>query len=286
MSETYSTLIDPSQLEPRLSDPGWVVFDCRHQLTDHAYGPKAYAQSHIPGACYADMESDLSGPKTPATGRHPLPEWSHFREWLGSQGVSGNTQVVAYDDNSGVFAARLWYMLRLLGHGRVAVLNGGLGRWKAEGRNLDSHLPQPDTASFQGEPDSALQFSLEEVSGNLGSGEMLLVDARGPGRYRGEEEPMDPKAGHIPGALNLPFPGNVNEDGTFKSPEQLKARLLDCFAAMPPERVVHYCGSGVSAAHNLLAQAVAGLPPGKIYTGSWSQWCSDGGRPVATGPNP
>lgn len=286
MSNVYSTLIAPAQLEPHLGNDAWAVFDCRYQLSDHGYGRRAFEEGHLPGALFADMESDLSGPKDGSNGRHPLPDWEAFCGWLGSQGVNRETQVAAYDQDNGVYASRLWFMLRALGHERAAVLDGGIARWTREGRGLDTGTREPRPAVYQGQPDPALLFSLAQVEASLQGGGVLLVDARGPVRFRGEEEPLDPKAGHIPGAVNLPVPGNLDEQARFLPPEQLKARLEAAYGGTAPEQVVHYCGSGVSACHNLLAQAVTGLPPGRLYAGSWSEWCADDARPIATGEQP
>jgi thiosulfate/3-mercaptopyruvate sulfurtransferase len=277
----YTTLIAPADLAPHLGDPAWIVFDCRHQLQDKAYGHRVYAASHLPGARFADMDADLSAPIRPDTGRHPLPEIAAFAAWLGQQGVTPATQVVAYDDSQGSFAARLWWMLRYLGHGKVAVLDGGLARWMREQRPVSADVPHPAFAPpYPAQPDTQMLADLREVEavskGRLGA----LVDARAGERYRGEQEPIDPRAGHIPGAVNLPFGENLNADGTFLAPEQLRGR----FARLGQGPAsIHYCGSGVTACHNLLALAVAGLPPGRLFVGSWSLWSKDPARPAATG---
>ncbi len=293
MSDAYTTLITPEALAAHLDDPQWVVFDCRHAPAgtprgeaERYHGRASYAAGHIPRARFADMEAELAGPVEPGTGRHPLPDWDAFCEWLGRQGVANTAQVVVYDDSSGAWAARLWWMLRVLGHEPVAVLDGGFARWQREGRPTDTAGPAPAPARFVARPDPALLASLEEVAASLGSAGMLLVDARAAERYRGESEPMDPRAGHIPGAINLPFQGNVDAEGVFLPPERLRERLLQAYGGRAPERTVHYCGSGVTACHNLLAQAAAGLPPGRLYAGSWSQWCADPARPAATGAAP
>jgi len=279
-------LITPQALAGHLDDPAWVVFDCRHALTDHAYGPTAYAKGHVPGARFADMEHALCGPIGPGTGRHPLPDWDAFCAWLSSQGVGHHSTVVAYDDSHGAYAARLWWMLRTLGHEHVAVLDGGFARWTREGHPTETQAPRIQPARFQGRPDPARVLSLDELQRRLGAAELLLVDARAAERYRGESEPIDPRAGHIPGAINLPFMDNVNGAGVFLPPERLRARLLAAYAGAPPERAVHYCGSGVTACHNVLAQAAAGLPWGRLYAGSWSQWCADPARPAELGEAP
>jgi thiosulfate/3-mercaptopyruvate sulfurtransferase len=279
-------LVAPQELAARLDDGGWVVFDCRHALADPAYGRAAFATGHIPGARFADVDHDLSSAKGPGTGRHPLPPWERFCAWLGQQGVAPDSTVVAYDDSHGAYAARLWWMLRALGHARVAVLDGGWARWQREGHPAQVEAPRAVPASYRATPDPALIVELDALQHGLGQPGLLLVDARAAERYRGESEPIDPRPGHIPGAVNLPYPGNVDGDGRFLPPAQLRRRLLDAYGAVPPERTVHYCGSGVSACHNLLAQAVAGLPPGRLYPGSWSQWCADPQRPAELGAGP
>lgn len=279
-------LIDPQELAAHLADPDWVAVDCRHTLADPAYGRAAYGKGHIPGAVFADLDHDLCGPIGPGTGRHPLPDWDTFCAWLGRQGVSPQRTVVAYDDSHGAFASRLWWMLRCLGHARVAVLDGGFARWEREGRPTDAAVPAPQPDTYRARPDAAQLVPLEALLGHLDDPALLLVDARAGERYRGETEPIDPRAGHIPGAINVPYADNVNGDGTFLPPARLRERLLAAYGGVAPERTVHYCGSGVTACHNLLAQAVAGLPPGRLYAGSWSQWCADPQRPAELGEAP
>lgn len=284
----YTTLIAPADLARGLDDPACLVFDCRHQLQDKAYGRRVYGESHVPGARFADIDTDLSAPIRPDTGRHPLPEMAAFGRWLGTQGVAPDRQVVAYDDSQGGFAARLWWMLRYVGHGRVAVLDGGFARWTREGFPVAATLPAPKpAATYPVRPDGGMLADLHEVERRSRERIGILVDARAGERYRGEQEPVDPKPGHIPGAINLPFGGNLNPDGTFLPP----ARLRERFAVLAengtdgegPGASIHYCGSGVTACHNLLAMAVAGLPPGRLFVGSWSLWSKDPTRPVATG---
>lgn len=276
-------LIAPEHLAPHLADPDWVVADCRHTLTDPAYGRNAYGAAHVRGAVFADLDHDLCGPIGAGTGRHPLPDWEVFCAWLGRQGVRPESTVVAYDDGNGAFAARLWWMMRCLGHERVAVLDGGFARWVREGRPTDVEPPTRTPTTYRAQPDVAQLVPLEALQAHLHDPALLLVDARAADRYRGETEPIDPRAGHIPGAINLPYAENVNGDGTFLPPERLRQRLLAAYGGSAPERTVHYCGSGVTACHNLLAQAVAGLPPGRLYAGSWSQWCADPERPAELG---
>ncbi|MBI4083197.1 MAG: sulfurtransferase [Candidatus Lambdaproteobacteria bacterium] len=284
---THTALIAPEALQPHLADPGWVVFDCRHALTDPGHGERVYAASHLPGARFAHMERDLAGPAGRGTGRHPLPDWGAFARWLDRQGVGPRSQAVAYDDSSGAAAARLWWMLRALGHdgvghGAVAVLDGGFARWQREGRPVTAEVPRPQPGGFLGRPQAEQWVELDELQRLYRSPGVRLVDARSAARYRGEAEPIDPVAGHIPHALNLPQAENVRGDGTFLPAETLRGRFRP-LAGTEPQRTVHYCGSGVSACHNMLAMAAAGLAPGRLYVGSWSQWCADPARPVETG---
>jgi len=279
----WTTLIPPAELAIHLGDPRWAVFDCRHQLQDKTYGPRVYAAGHIPGARFADTGTDLSAPIRSDTGRHPLPEMDGFAAWLGKQGVGTGTQVVAYDDQTGAFAARLWWMLRYLGHETVAVLDGGMARWNQEGRPVTPDLPRRVPTRFTARPNPAMLASLDLVAAMSQKGSGVLVDARGGERYRGEQEPIDPKAGHIPGAINLPYGENVAPDGSFLPPDRLRQRFERSVGADPAQSI-HYCGSGVTACHNLLAMAVAGLPLGRLFVGSWSLWSKDPARPVALGP--
>ncbi len=286
MARDFTALIQPEELEPRLRDPEWVIFDCRHALLDKALGAGVYRESHLPGARFADVDRDLSSSITPLTGRHPLPDPNAFSDWLAMRGVSVTSQVVAYDDSQGAVAARLWWMLRYLGHGHVAVLDGGFARWRKEGRPLTADAPEPERGDFRGRPNASMLADLADVERISRARNGVLVDARGADRYRGETEPIDPKPGHIPGAVNLPYAGNLDAEGRFLTRNALRARLEPVLTGRSPQESVHYCGSGVSACHNLLAMAVAGLPPGRLYVGSWSQWCKDPNRPVATGFTP
>jgi len=279
-------LITPKQLAPRLAKPGWLAVDCRHALTDHDYGRRVYAAGHLPGAIYADLDHDLCGSIASGTGRHPLPDWDAFCAWLGRQGIRRSTRVVAYDDVGGAFAARLWWMLLALGHAHVAVLNGGYARWEREGHPIETTVPAPLPVRYRAQPRDAEVMPLHELEARLEAPGLLLVDARAGERYRGEHEPIDPRPGHIPGAINLPFQGNLDRQGRFLSPVRLRKRLLGAYGAVPPEGTVHYCGSGVTACHNLLAHAVARLPLGRLFAGSWSQWCADSTRPAELGPGP
>jgi thiosulfate/3-mercaptopyruvate sulfurtransferase len=269
-----TTLVSTEELAARLGE--WRIFDCRHDLMKPELGAQQYREAHIPGALFASLDRDLSAPKTGKNGRHPLPDAATFVAWLGRQGVGPEDQVVCYDSGNGVMAARLWWMLRWVGHRAVAVLDGGAGKWLKEGRPMDAVVPQPKPTAYPSrKPAGAL--SAQEVQANLK--QLYLLDARAPARYRGDQEPIDPVAGHIPGAKNRSSGDNVLPDGTFKDTASLKEEFLSVLGKQKPSDVVHYCGSGVSACHNLLAMEVAGLTGGKLYPGSWSEWIADPARP-------
>lgn len=277
-----STLITPAELAPHLADPTWAIFDCRHQLQDLAYGRRAFDQGHIPGARFADLGTDLAGPVRPDTGRHPLPDLGVFGRWLGAQGVGPGRQVVAYDDAGGAIAARLWWMLRYLGHEAVAVLDGGLDRWLREGHRVVQGPPVLSPTRFAPRPDPRMVASLAEVMALSRERRGVLVDARSAERHRGEVEPIDPRAGHIPGAINLPFADNLGPDGCFLPAEVLRTRFAAALGGAPAASI-HACGSGVTACHNLLAMTAAGLPTGRLFVGSWSLWSKRPECPVALG---
>ncbi len=275
-------LISAGELAAQLD--GWLVVDCRHSLQDTDVGERAYGQGHIPGAVFAHLDRDLSGPSGGQRGRHPLPDSEAFSGTLKRLGIGHQTQVVAYDDAGGIFAARLWWMLRWFGHDHAAVLDGGWPLWCAGGHPVSRDPFLPPTAARQvwARRDS-LMIGTEEVQARLHDSAMCLVDARASDRFRRENETLDPVGGHIPGALNRPYRDNLLADGRFKSPETLRHEFLELLAGRLPENVVHQCGSGVTACHNLLAMECAGLPGGRLYPGSWSAWCADPLRPVATG---
>jgi thiosulfate/3-mercaptopyruvate sulfurtransferase len=279
----YTTLVTVEQLREHLEDPAWRVIDVRHDLMDAGAGPRAYKAGHVPGAVFAHTDEDLSGRKTGRNGRHPLPEREDivqaFRRW----GVDDDTQVVAYDANGGNFAVRLWWLARWLGHTRVAVLDGGWPRWMASTGLSSTAVPALAAGRFTDRSSSMPLVRAEDVLRNLGTRERLVLDARTPERFRGEQEPIDPVAGHIPGAQNRPWQRNLEKDQTFKSPQALRQEFAAALGSTPPDRVVHQCGSGVTACHNLLAMEIAGLAGSALYAGSWSEWIADPARPVATG---
>lgn len=279
----YSTLITTAELHEHLDDPRWIVFDCRYDLARPQLGRDEYAKAHVPGAFFVHLDDDLSAPKTGENGRHPLPEPKGFAARLGELGVDEHLQVVAYDFQSGMSAARLWWMLRWLGHENVAVLDGGWQRWCDERRPVTSALPAPRRTSFASKLRPS-EVSVEFVQSQLDRCDYMLLDARAPDRYRGENESIDPVAGHIPGALNRFFRDNLDARGAFKPRDVLRAEFGAVIGDTAPERLIHYCGSGVSACHNLLAMEIAGLPGGKLYGGSWSEWIADSSRPTEAGP--
>jgi len=274
----YTTIIDADHLGDHLDDPGWVIVDCRYNLGDKDAGRREYLESHIPGAVYADLHDDLSGPPVTDCGRHPLPTLAAMNRLFTRLGIHHDTQVVVYDAAAGSFAARLWWMLHYMGHDMAAVLNGGWQAWLQTRGATASGEEKNAAGNFRGHPRTQWLITVDKVSAAR-----LLVDSRDPARYRGETEPLDRVAGHIPGAVNHFWRDNLDERGMFKSPAQLHRAFLSLLGATAPEDAVFYCGSGVTACHNLLAAASAGLPVPKLYAGSWSEWCSDPARPVATG---
>jgi thiosulfate/3-mercaptopyruvate sulfurtransferase len=279
----FETLVTAEDLAAHVADPGWIVFDCRHDLADTGKGERAYRESHIPGARFAHLDRDLSGLKTGRNGRHPLPEPPAFAAWLGRMGIDATKQVVAYDDAGGAFAARLWWMLRWMGHRSVAVLDGGWDAWRRSRLPTSPEVPIPSPLQFEGRPDPSMIIDAATLQTHLDSGVLRLIDARSPDRFRGENETIDPVAGHIPGARNRFFKDNLDAEGRFRSGEQLREAFDSIAAGGPASEIINQCGSGVTACHNLLALEIAGLAGARLYPGSWSEWCSDPLRPVETG---
>lgn len=277
---SYSTLVAAEALARHLDDPDWVIFDCRHDLAAPEAGRQAYRASHIPGARFARLDEDLSGARTGVNGRHPLPAVEDFTDWLSRMGVDRTKQVVVYDDANGMFAARLWWMLRWLGHDQVAVLDGGFNVWLQDGYPVTSDLPQVTPARFAGRPRQN-HVDADHVLAHLHGPVMMLIDARSPERFRGIGETLDPVGGHIPGAQNRFFKSNLDAAGLFKPAATLRREFAALLGATPAESVVHSCGSGVTACHNLLAMDIAGLRGSRLYPGSWSEWCADLARPMA-----
>ncbi len=282
---SYTTLISAEELAHNLSNPALVLLDCRADLTDPKAGAAAFATSHIPVAQHADLDTDLSD-KTPGAhgefrGRHPLPSREKFIERLRAWGVNSDSLVVVYDAHGGMFAARLWWMLRWVGHGQVALLDGGLQAWQAMTFTMTSRTISPEPGNIVLLPSLVQTVSVNEVEANLATHERVILDARAADRFRGENETIDPVAGHIPGARHRWFKDNLQEDGCFKPAEQLRAEFSALISS--PEKTIMQCGSGASACVNLLAMEIAGLTGAALYPGSWSEWSADPARPVATG---
>ena len=277
----WTTLVQPETLAIGLNRPDLVIVDCRFSLLDPNAGEQAYLTSHLPGAAYAHLERDLSDMSPGGEGRHPWPPADMFTAKLSRWGIEPTTQVVAYDDGDGAIAARLWFLLRAFGHRRVAVLDGGWARWTALGLPVDAAVPVPVPATYAARFDHAHLFDAHAVRRHLDAGG-LLVDARATERFRGEVEPIDPVAGHVPGAVNRPYARNLAE-GRFKPRTQLREEFDALLGGRAPSTMVAMCGSGITACHHLLAMAHAGLPGAALFTGSWSGWISDPARPVATG---
>jgi thiosulfate/3-mercaptopyruvate sulfurtransferase len=285
----YTTLIEPGELAAQLEDPDWAILDCRFDLARPLWGAESWRAGHIPGALYADLDRDLSGPVTPATGRHPLPAAAALADTFGRFGIDARVQVVAYDQGPGAYAARLWWLARWLGHRTVAVLNGGYAAWQRAALPVSDASQARAPRRFVAQPAQERSVTTAEIagwraSGALARGEPLLVDARSADRFAGANETVDSVAGHIPGARNHPFARNHDADGRWLAPAELRRAWLATLAGRDPAALISMCGSGVTACHNLLALAVAGLPGAKLYAGSWSEWIRDPGHATALGP--
>jgi thiosulfate/3-mercaptopyruvate sulfurtransferase len=276
----HSTLVDTLVLAAHLEDPDWVVFDCRHDLARPEAGASDYQAGHIPGAFFVHLDRDLAGTHTGHNGRHPLPDRKMLAEKLGRAGLTPGAQLVAYDAQGGMCAARLWWLARWLGHTNAAVLDGGWQQWIAERRPASPEVPQSRASRFQEKPgvqSVSATYVMEKLAG------ITLIDARSPDRFRGENETLDPVGGRIPGARNRFFRENLDANGKFKTAQTLKREFNVLLSGSAIDDVVHSCGSGVSACHNLLAMEIAGLQGSRLYPGSWSEWCADPARPVAKG---
>nr|WP_228129234.1 sulfurtransferase [Pusillimonas sp. T7-7] len=281
-------MINAEELQKNISARNWLVFDVRHDLMNHQAGRQAYEQGHIPGALYLDHEQQLSAPKTGSNGRHPLPGREDFAALMRSQGLTQQSQVVVYDGGSSMYAAHLWWMLRWIGHERVAILDGGWQAWLAAGGVVETgsnsaRLTEAQAVQSLNVPGAAAMPTVDaqRVLDNLSNPIFTVLDARAVDRYLGKTEPMDPVAGHIPQALNRPNTLNTQENGLFKPADELRQDFDALLAGRAPRQVVHQCGSGISACHNLFAMELAGLEGSALYPGSWSEWCSDPSRPVA-----
>jgi thiosulfate/3-mercaptopyruvate sulfurtransferase len=298
----YTTLISTDILGSHPQD-NWVVVDCRFDLQNDQWGREQYLASHIPGAVYASLSHDMAGPKTGTNGRHPLPSMDALSATLGRLGISSGSQhlrtpashprtvapshpqVIAYDQDSGMYASRLWWLLRYAGHDAVAVLDGGWAKWLREGRPTRSGMETRTPTTFVAASRPGMRVAVDELVSLVSDPATLLVDARAPERYEGRTEPIDRVPGHIPGAVNHHYKSNALDDSTFLSPDVLRDRFTDLLDGRDPSQAVIYCGSGVTACHNLLAMAHAGLPGARLYPGSWSEWSADPTRPVEKGPS-
>jgi thiosulfate/3-mercaptopyruvate sulfurtransferase len=284
-SMDFKTTIETVSLQTLVGSPPVVILDCRFDLAAPDAGKQAYLRQHIPTARYVDLNRDLSAPVAPATGRHPLPRPEQLALVFGRLGISSDTQVIAYDELNGSFAARAWWLLRWLGHEKAAVLDGGWRGWLEAGGAFESGEPRAPAraALFLPRPDAAAVVSAAEVLEASLDPRRLVVDARAPERFAGLIEPIDPVAGHVPGAINHPFTANLREDGRFLAQPELARRWRERLGSTAPADVITMCGSGVTACHDLLALELAGLPGAKLYAGSWSEWIRDPQRPIARG---
>jgi thiosulfate/3-mercaptopyruvate sulfurtransferase len=277
----HTTLVDVATLAAHLHDPNWLIVDCRFDLTKPDAGELAFGEAHIPGAVYAHLDRDLAAPITATTGRHPLPDPQDFARTLGRWGLKSMTQVIAYDADNGMYASRLWWMLRWLGHNGVAVLNGGFKAWLAAGMQTSKETVAPTPSQFVAQVNRSMWVDASEVARASNDASWRVLDARAPERYRGIVEPIDSVAGHIPGARNHPFVKSLASDGRFASETELRKQFEASQDDIPAERTIAMCGSGVTACHLLLALEVAGQPGAKLYPGSWSEWIRDPSRPIA-----
>lgn len=279
-SRSWNTLVDVASLAKRIDAPDIVLLDVRHNLKDPEWGPAQYAAGHLPRAQHAHVDRDLSAPPKPGTGRHPLPDVDDFQAVCSRWGIDESVQVVCYDDWGGAWASRAWWLLRYYGHAAVAVLDGGIQAWTEAGHALNPEAPRIEPRRFRGHPGHMPTVTTWELTTRA---PRCLVDARAPERYRGDVEPVDPVGGHIPHAINLPFSANTDEKGRFLPRETLRAKYEAALDGQEPKDVAFYCGSGVTAPHDILAMEVAGLPGAALYPGSWSEWIRNPYRPVAKG---
>ena len=279
----FQTVISATQLSLIAGRQDLVIIDCRFSLMEPELGYQQYQQAHIEGALYADLDKDLSSPVTDTSGRHPLPDSQHFSEVISRWGLTPDTQVVVYDDNSGFFAARLWWLLKASGHTRVALLDGNLQAWIAAGNLLDTGIPEVTGSNYRLTIDPESYCEAEALQAGLDADQLVLIDARAAERYNGDVEPIDPVAGHIPGAINLPITSNLDGNGLFLSAAELNQRYSAAAGSVPAHRVIHMCGSGVFACHAILAMEIAGLYQSKLYPGSWSEWIQDESRSIVRG---
>jgi thiosulfate/3-mercaptopyruvate sulfurtransferase len=281
--KTFHELISTSQLGDMLSIADCRIIDCRSDLLQPEKGHADYLSGHLPGAVFADLDEDLADPVTSTSGRHPLPQVERFRSIIESWGISNETQVVAYDYANGALAARLWWMMRWMGHERVAVLDGGIAAWIAAGGEVQSAVPQFEKTAFAVTPKPEYVVTSEEIAAALAAGiDLNLVDARDTARFLGQTEPIDTVAGHVPGAINYPLSRNLHDDGTWRSATELARCWQEILAGRPVAPLIAMCGSGVTACHLVLSAQIAGLAEPRVYIGSWSEWIRDPARPIAT----
>lgn len=278
----FDTLIQVYELDSLLKNENCLIYDCRFDLADTEKGIRLYNESHIPGAFYAHLDHQLSSPITPDSGRHPMPDMDEFKKWLSDCGFNGSQQLVVYDDSFGAMASRLWWLLKCLGHEAVALLDGGWQAWIESGFEVTDKKTNRIPSNYIADFDDNCAISTLDVINNLNSPEFLLVDVRTVERFDGKAEPIDPVAGHIPGAINIPLTKNLQKSGRYKSPDDLRKLYAPLVDRCPAEQQVYMCGSGVTACHSVLALAVAGYGLPKVYTGSWSEWIRDSARPVVT----
>lgn len=278
----YSSIISADLLQQHLNDPNWRIVDCRFNLKATDEGMSLYQMEHIPNAIYAHLDHDLSAPVSNSSGRHPLPDVETFKLKLGSLGIDGSKQVVVYDDAAGSYAARLWWMLRWLGHEAVAVLDGGFTLWKQQGLPTTNTLPRIEPTTFVGKPTMNMLMNSNDIQENLNKSSICLIDVRDPQRYSGLEEPIDKVAGHVPGAINVPWKTNIADNGMYRSRAELYDQYHKLLQDAAGKNVVFMCGSGVTACHSLIALEYIGITGAKLYPGSWSEWITDPNRPVAT----
>jgi len=275
-----NAILSTDELESHLGSPNWVIVDCRFDLANPDWGFQVYLESHIPGAVFAHLNNDLSGQITPSTGRHPLPDGNYFSLKLGEWGITPGTHVVVYDANGGAFAARMWWMLRMIHHPSAYVLEGGFPKWQNESRQIQSRCNQKGNLNYgKVEFDRNMFATSEDIVSLLDNPDILIIDARSAERYIGENEPIDPIAGHIPSAVNRFHGLNLQPDGTFKSPTTLLAEFNELLHDVPSQNTIVYCGSGVTSCHHMLAMRISGLSEGQVYIGSWSEWIRDSNHP-------
>ncbi|MBE9515701.1 MAG: sulfurtransferase [Proteobacteria bacterium] len=280
---SFTTLVSTEDLAAHLDDADWVVIDCRFTLTDPDAGLRAYEKEHIPGAQYAHLDDDLAAAVTRSTGRHPLPDVDELAAKFSEWGIDNRKQVVVYDDVFGAMAVRLWWLLKWMGHDNAALLDGVYPKWARENRPLSSEHHAPTATRFLASVRNELLVTVEELQNKLDEQDLTLIDARAEERFSGEVEPLDKVAGHVPGAINRPYDDNLDISGELMSAEELREEYEDALEGRSPRNVIHMCGSGVTACHNVLAMEVAGMSGSRLYVGSWSEWITDSSRGIAIG---